>query len=96
LKPERWGSLLVQENNQEGKACDKRRIIIIIIMAIIIIIIICITSQKQCFIDMDLSNNFFPFPAFFQQTPPIPFAKLHHVYKNDGFGPTVTFDGQQC
>jgi hypothetical protein len=30
LKPERWGSLLVQENNQEGKACDKRLIIIII------------------------------------------------------------------
>jgi hypothetical protein len=31
LKPERWGSLLVQENNQEEKACDKRGIIIIII-----------------------------------------------------------------
>jgi predicted Fe-S protein YdhL (DUF1289 family) len=24
LKPERWGSLLVQENYQEEKACDKR------------------------------------------------------------------------
>jgi hypothetical protein len=34
LKPEQWGSLLVQENNQEGKACDKRRIIIIIIIII--------------------------------------------------------------
>jgi hypothetical protein len=32
LKPERWGSLLVQENDQEGKACDKRIIIIIIIV----------------------------------------------------------------
>jgi hypothetical protein len=35
LKPERWGSLLVQEKYQEEKACDKRhpyRIIIIIIM----------------------------------------------------------------
>jgi hypothetical protein len=31
LKPERWGSLLVQENNHEEKACDKRIIIIIII-----------------------------------------------------------------
>jgi hypothetical protein len=34
LKPERWGSLLVQEKYQEEKACDKRhpyRIIIIII-----------------------------------------------------------------
>jgi hypothetical protein len=32
LKPERWGSLLVQENNREEKACGKRRIIIIIII----------------------------------------------------------------
>jgi hypothetical protein len=24
LKPERWGSLLVQEKYQEEKACDKR------------------------------------------------------------------------
>jgi hypothetical protein len=34
LKPERWGSPLVQEKYQEEKACDKRhpyRIIIIII-----------------------------------------------------------------
>jgi hypothetical protein len=33
LKPERWGSLLVQENYQEEKACDKRnnKIIVIII-----------------------------------------------------------------
>jgi hypothetical protein len=34
LKPEGWGSLLVQEKYQEEKACDKRhpyRIIIIII-----------------------------------------------------------------
>jgi len=33
LKPERWGSLLVQEKYREEKACDKRhpyRIIIII------------------------------------------------------------------
>jgi flagellar basal body-associated protein FliL len=37
LKPERWGSLLVQEKYQEEKACDKRhpyRIIIIIIIII--------------------------------------------------------------
>jgi hypothetical protein len=36
LKPEGWGSLLVQEKYQEEKACDKRHpyciIIIIIIM----------------------------------------------------------------
>jgi len=34
LKPEQWGSRLVQEKYQEEKACDKRhpyRIIIIII-----------------------------------------------------------------
>jgi hypothetical protein len=24
LKPEQWGSLLVQETYREGKACDKR------------------------------------------------------------------------
>jgi hypothetical protein len=37
LKPERWGSLLVQEKYQEEKAYDKRhpyRIIIIIIIVI--------------------------------------------------------------
>jgi len=37
LKPERWGSPLVQEKYQEEKACDKRhpyRIIIIIIIII--------------------------------------------------------------
>jgi len=40
LKPEQWGSLLVQEKYQEEKACDKRhpyRIIIIIIILILII-----------------------------------------------------------
>jgi hypothetical protein len=39
LKPERWGSLLVQEKYREEKTCDKRhpyRIIIIIIIIIII------------------------------------------------------------
>jgi len=39
LKPERWGSPLVQEKYQEEKASDKRhpyRIIIIIIIIIII------------------------------------------------------------
>jgi len=42
LKPERWGSPLVQEKYHEEKACDKRhpyRTIIIIIVIIIIIII---------------------------------------------------------
>jgi len=37
LKPERWGSPLVQEKYQEEKACEKRhpyRIIIIIIIII--------------------------------------------------------------
>jgi len=39
LKPEQWGSPLVQEKYQEEKACDKRhpyRIIIIIIITIVI------------------------------------------------------------
>jgi len=45
VKPERWGSPLVQEKYREEKACDKRhpyRIIIIIIIIIIITIIIII------------------------------------------------------
>jgi hypothetical protein len=37
LKPERWGSLLVQEKYQEEKACDKRHPYRIIIITIIII-----------------------------------------------------------
>jgi hypothetical protein len=40
LKPERWGSLLVQENNQEEKACDKRRIITIIISGLCMLILV--------------------------------------------------------
>ena len=40
MKPEQWGSPLVQEKYQEEKACDKRhpyRIIIIITIKILII-----------------------------------------------------------
>ena len=37
MKPERWGSLLVQENYQEEQACDKRHNNIIIIIIIMII-----------------------------------------------------------
>jgi len=52
LKPEQWGSPLVQEKYQEEKACDKRqpyRIIIIIIIIIIIMtmMIIIIIRQKK-------------------------------------------------
>jgi len=50
LKPERWGSPLVQEKYQEEKACDKRHpyhiIIIVVVVVIIIIIIIIITSNN--------------------------------------------------
>jgi hypothetical protein len=38
LKPERWGSPLVQEKYREEKACDKRHPYRIIIIMIIIII----------------------------------------------------------
>jgi hypothetical protein len=55
VKPEQWGSTLVQEKYQEEKSCDKRHpyriiIIIIIITAIIIIIIISpiIRKELQC------------------------------------------------
>jgi len=37
LKPERWGSPLVQEKYQEEKACDRRHTYCIIIIIIIII-----------------------------------------------------------
>jgi hypothetical protein len=47
LKPERWGSLLVQEKYQEEKTCDKRHPYRIII--IIIIIIIINTAVSTCF-----------------------------------------------
>jgi len=40
LKPDRWGSPLVQEKYQEEKACDKRHPYFIIIIIIIIIIIL--------------------------------------------------------
>jgi hypothetical protein len=39
LKPERWGSPLVQEKYQEEKVCDKIHLYRIIIIIIIIIII---------------------------------------------------------
>jgi len=39
LKPERWGSPLVEEKCQEEKACDRRHAYCIIIIIIIIIII---------------------------------------------------------
>jgi len=46
LKPERWGSPLVQERNQEEKACDKRHpyLLLLLLLIIIIIIIIIITA----------------------------------------------------
>ena len=44
LEPERWGSLLVQENYQEEKACDKRHPYRKIM--IIIIIIVCRNTKK--------------------------------------------------
>jgi len=46
LKPERWGSPLVQEKYQAEKACEKRHpyLIILLLLIIIIIIIIIIIS----------------------------------------------------
>jgi len=44
LKPEQWGTPLVQEKYQEEKACDKRHPYRIIMIMIIIIIIIIITT----------------------------------------------------
>jgi len=39
LKPERWGSPLVEEKYRAEKACDKRHPYFIIIITLIIIII---------------------------------------------------------
>ena len=52
MKPERWGSLLVQEKYQEEKACDKRHSYRIII--IIIIIIINIGASNKWLTNADL------------------------------------------
>jgi len=48
LKPEQWGSPLVQEKYREGKACDRRhpyRVIIIIIIIIMTLMMITITMM---------------------------------------------------
>ena len=47
LKPEWWGSLLVQEKYQEEKACDKRHTYLIIIIIIIIINIMLIQPRQK-------------------------------------------------
>jgi len=58
LKPEQWGSPLVQEKCQEEKACDKRHPyrIIIIIVVIVIIIIIIINANKISLVCMTYDN----------------------------------------
>jgi len=71
LKPEQWGSPLVQEKYQEEKACDKRhpyRIIIMIMMIIIIIIIVIIIMiiitiiiiRYGCLLSQAFSSWYFP------------------------------------
>jgi hypothetical protein len=50
LKPERWGSPLVQEKHQEEKARDKRHPYRIIIITIIIIIIPSFASVTKFYI----------------------------------------------
>ena len=49
MKPERWGSALVQEKHQEEKACDKRHTYRIIIIIIIIIINFTISGDRNMF-----------------------------------------------
>jgi len=49
LKPERWGSPLVQEKYREEKACDKRqpyRIIIIIIIIIVVVVVVVVVLYR--------------------------------------------------
>ena len=46
MKPERWGSPLVQEKYQEEQACDKRHPYRMMMMIIIIIIIVIIIIRR--------------------------------------------------
>jgi len=57
LKPKRWGSPLVQEKYQEGKACDKRHPYHIIIIVIIIIIIIIIIIKLPALVEIKRDNR---------------------------------------
>jgi hypothetical protein len=59
LKPERWGSLLVQEKYQEEKACDNNNNKIIVIIIIIIIIIPAILGQFEVLIALQSAS--YPF-----------------------------------
>jgi len=47
LKPERWGSPLVQEKYQEEKTCDKRHPYLIIIIIIIATFWVLIVVEHQ-------------------------------------------------
>jgi len=50
LKPERWGSLLVQEKYQAEKACDKRhpyRILLLLIIIIVVVLVVVVVITKQ-------------------------------------------------
>jgi len=69
LKPERWGSPLVQEKYQEEKACDKRhpyRIIIIIIIIIIVVVVVVVvvpfsySNVGRKIFQNDVLNNLTP------------------------------------
>jgi len=63
LKPQQWGSLLVQEKYQEEKFCDKRHLyhtttIIIIIIIIIIITVIIILIAIIVVVDVVVVVNY--------------------------------------
>jgi len=60
LKPERWGSSLVQEKYQEEKACDKRHP-----YHIIIIIIIMTTTNIHTIYEQAVIGMFSPNPYLF-------------------------------
>jgi len=48
LKPERWGSPLVQEKYQEEKACDKRHPYRMMMMMMMMMMIIIIMANEIC------------------------------------------------
>jgi len=71
LKPEQWGSPLVQEKYQEEKACDKShpyRIVVVVVVIIIIIIIIIIISGHHFFSAPQNADASWPYLFHLQRT----------------------------
>jgi hypothetical protein len=70
LKPELWGSLLVQEKYQEENACDKRhpyRIIIIIIITATIFYLLSLLSLPSSSTELKHEYSYTCYPFLYLQ-----------------------------